>query len=434
MKCNYGMVLALAALILTTGCKKSINSSVDLSGGVKAGFALNAFWQMPAVTGRLVRYDIGDGLNSDCILSYDLGNGVVTLTKFSGTTSTTLSAPSIGFNTDMYTGIGAVYVNNWNTDVTDNYNEIGGVHIIPFDYNGTGHEDHILLYVPGHGLAYIMHYIVNSNLWRIDWTNDLGNHETGSGIGGYDLMGPTDKIIAYDYGNHTKNYLICYRPGYGKVWVMHSNASSSNPNPPQSSVVWTAVIESSGGIGGFDMNGPDDQLVCIGGPSNGNMNVAAYRPGYGFIWFIQHAANSTSFGGTYSTRSGLNGYGLDRQDRIVTLSSGNLSPASIVPEDDFNILWYRPGPGISAYYQWLGNGQSVPGGPYFYSFNGSYSSQLLRTDPYPNPPYKGDHVLCFTGYGGQYNTSMLFYTPGANLQSQLYYQASDGSNTYNEVY
>lgn len=433
MKCNYGMVLALSALILMTGCKKSIKSSVDLAGGAKAGFATNSFWQMPSLTGRLIRYDLGvgingDGLNSNCVLSYDVGDGYLTLTEFSDGVSTTLWSNS-GFNTNL----GVVPVSQWNTDITDNYNEVGGVHIIPFDYNGTGHEDHLLLYLPGHGLVVILHYIPASASWQVDYTNNSGNFDSGTGIGGYDLMGLTDKIIAYDYGSHIRNYLICYRPGYGFVWVMHSNASSSNPNP--ANVTWTDDIRSSGGIGGFDMEGVNDQLVCIGGPSNGSMSLAAYRPGYGYVWFIQHPANSTSFGGTYSTRSGLNGFGQDQQDRIVTLSDETLSNAAVVPEDDFNIFWYRPGSGTggTAFYQWANPGGGLPAGPYLYSFTGTNSPLLLGKDPYPGGG-AGDHVLCFSANGYGYNTSMLFYTPGAGKQSQLYYLGGDGSRGYYEAY
>jgi hypothetical protein len=217
---------------------------------------------------------------------------------------------------------------------------------------------------------------------------------------------------------------------------MHSNASFSNPNPPQASVVWADDAQFTGGIAGFDMSNVNDQLACIGGPGEGIMNLAAYRPGSGYIWFIHHLTttpNSPSFGATFSTRSGLNGWCLDQQDRLVTLSGGNFLPASTDPEADNVIFCYRPGSGTAATanYTWT---SGSPNGPSFFSFNGSNSSQLLLSDPYPNPPYVGDHVLCFTGYGGEYNTSILFYTPGANKQSQLYYQSSPGSGTYNEVY
>lgn len=44
----------------------------------------------------------------------------------------------------------------------------------------------------------------------------------GGGIGGYDMGGPTDRVIAYDgdeQGN--ANYLVCYRPGRGAAGVMY---------------------------------------------------------------------------------------------------------------------------------------------------------------------------------------------------------------------
>src|ERR1700677_1021858 len=103
MKRYFSILLALFALIMTAGCKKDLNSkaSVDLAKPAKAGFTANTGWQMPPdVFGRLTRYDVGDGNNSDCLLSYDSKFGAVTLTKFSGTTSSTLYSYGDGFETD----------------------------------------------------------------------------------------------------------------------------------------------------------------------------------------------------------------------------------------------------------------------------------------------------------------------------------------------
>jgi hypothetical protein len=412
MKRNFSVVLALSALILTAGCKKSINSSVDLSAGAKASFASNAQWQTPTKTGRLTRYDIGDGHGSDCILSYDIGTGVVTLTQVLGTTSTTISPASIGFNTD---NDGAVYVGTWNTDVTDNFNEIGGVHIIPYDANGTGHEDHILLYVPGHGLAYVLHYNVSTNLWHVDWTNDSGNHTSGSGIGGYDLMGLTDKIIAYDYGTGTKNYLICYRPGSKFVWIMHNNSLSS----------WTTVVQSSGGIGGFDMSNAYDQLVAID-YNPGAMDLVAYRPDYGFVWYIHHAAYSTNFTTGYSTRTGFPNFSFAyQQDRLIALNTSGNSLA----EADNLMFCYRPGYGLSYSVVDDVSGSTWGGGAPYPGL--AYS---MFNDPYGAPPtYEGDHVLNFAGNTGYGNSSMLFYSNGGGNQSTICY-LNPNTHTYTQVY
>jgi hypothetical protein len=411
MKMNIYYALIASVLILASGCKKSLNSSVDLTAGAKAGFASNAEWQTPTKTGRLVRYDIGDGHGSDCILSYDVGTGVVTLTQVIGTTSTTISPASIGFNTNL----GAVYVGTWNTDITDNFNEIGGVHIIPYDATGNGHEDHILLYIPGHGLAYVLHYIGGSNPWWVDWTNDSGNHTTGNGIGGYDLMGLTDKIIAYDYGAGVKNYIICYRPGYGKVWVMHNNSLTS----------WTAVIQGSGGIGGFDMSNAYDQLVAVD-YNSGVMDLVAYRPDYGFVWYIHHAAYSTNFTTGYSTRTGFPNFSFAYQmDRLIALNESG----STANNANNTMFCYRPGYGLAYSVVDAVSGNTWSGGaPY------SGLSYGMYNDPYGAPAtYEGDHVLSFAGNTGYGNSSLLFYSNGGGNQSTICY-LNPTTHTYSQVY
>lgn len=348
-----------------------------------------------------------------------------------------------GFETD---NAGIVPVNNWWSDITDNYNEVGGVHVTAYDATGSGHEDHILLYIPLRGLAVLMHYTgVGSTPWHVDWpTGFSGSATTGSGIGGYDLKGITDKIITYDYGDGYMNYLMLYRPGNKFVWVLNNNTTPSNPNP-SGGITWSPRIQSNGGIGGYDMSNAADQLVVIGGPIHEYMYLAAYRPGTGTFWVLSHSPNSVNWYSYYATNSGLNGFSTDKQDRIATGATGLLSPASIVPEDDMNMFCYRPGLGIGVVPTYQFTFYELPtygsfGGPGYITFSGTNNSaQLLMTNPYgtqPTSPF--DHVLFFSGNGSDesnYNTNMLFYSPGAGKQSQLYYlTGGGGSNDYYEVY
>jgi hypothetical protein len=425
MKRNLSLILALSALIITAGCKKNLNStgSVNLAKGAKAGFVTNAGWQMPSITGRLVRYDIGSGNNSDCIIAYDVLHGGVSMTQFTNGSSTTVYPQTNGFVTDV-PGV-TIAVNNWWSDITDNYNEVGGVHITAYDAGGTGHEDHILLYIPGRGLACLMHYNLATSNWHVDWPSGMTSATvTGTGIGGYDLKGFYDKVISYDYGSGTKKELMLYRPGNGFVWVIQNIGTASSPN-------WTPRVQSSGGIGGYDLKGLNDQLVTIGGPIHDYMSVAATRPGLGFVWLLEHPANSVNWSPLVSNTSGLPGFSFANvQDRMVSINNQLLSPASSVPEDDGDFLCYRPAAGIgtTVVYQWTPNLGTGPNGlsSFHYTFNGLNAGSLLTSG--------GDHVLSFTGYGGPFNSSLLFYTPGASVQSQLYYLSSPGTNVYNEVY
>src|SRR5215471_17436378 len=98
--------------------------------------------------------------------------------------------------------------------------------IIAYDYSGTGHLDHLVCYRPGTG-----------NIWILEKDIDQNNNVTftpvftsTSGIGGYDLLSPTnnDRIIAFDCegtpGQPKLNYLVCYRPGTGAVFIVRKNS------------------------------------------------------------------------------------------------------------------------------------------------------------------------------------------------------------------
>jgi hypothetical protein len=427
MKRNFSVALALSALVLTCGCKKTITSSVDLTKKAKADFATNPDWQAPGQHGRLIRYDIGDGNFSDCILAYDLGTGEVSLTQFSETGSTSVYTPQVGFPMDNGTTLS---VSQYFSDVTDDYAELGGVHIIPFDATGDFHEDHLMLYIPGRGILYLIHYNGNGT-WHQDWYSN-------SGIGGYDLKGAGgyDKIITYDYGNRVKDYLVCYRPGAGFVWFIKSNHGTG----PNGSWSFSAQYAASG-IGGYDMKGPTDQLVCIGGPQNGYMNLAAFRPGYEYMWLIQHGGpGQNSFGGTWSSRSGFPGFNFTNAADRMVVSYTAAGFSNLVTENDFNMICYRPGAGISAIEQYAWNSTVNPNST---SLQGPASldpningSGLMTHDPYaPGANTEGDHILCFSKLG--YNTSLLFWTNNNGItQSQLYYQTyyNYGLGAYYRVY
>lgn len=415
MKRNFSIGLALSALILTCGCKKSIKSdSVDLSKGTKGGFVSNADWQTPSKYGRVIRFDVGDGGGSDCLLAWDISTGETSLTHITTTGSTTLYQNPSGL---LLTNGGTITMTQYLSDCTDAYNEVGGVHIIPYDATGDGHEDHLLVYIPGRGVLWLIHW--SNGQWVEDWYSS-------SGIGGYNLTNAYDKIITYDYGQGVMNYLILYRPGGGITWIMKNNSTSTNPNP--SPWTWTTYLQSNSGIAGFDMKDPHDQLVTIGGPSNGQMDLCAYTPAFGYVWLIHHNAN-VPFGPltppfVRTSRTGLPGFSFaSLQDR---LSQYNNAGGSVV-EDDNVSLCYRPGSGMSA----VQGEEWNPISNYITNFG-------LPTGPgglnYPmgNNPYLGtytyigDHVIPFSGQGFKENNSLLFYSNGGYNQSQIYYPASSG--------
>jgi len=425
MKRNFSVLLALSALVMTAGCKKSLNSSVEVTQKAKAGFVANNDWQHPSVKGRVIRYDLNDGNGSDCLLAYDIGTGQVSLTQVNGANGTTLYS-----NTGFVTSNGSISVSQYGYLCTDQYNEVGGPHIIPYDANATGHEDHLLMYIPQQKMVYILHYDISSGRWIQDWYNNA------TGLGGYDLAGATDKIITYDFGAGVKKDLICYRPGYRFFWVLVNAGSVTSPN-------WIAKVKSTGGVGGFDLAGTMDQLVAVGGPQPGNMSLVATRPSYGYAFALSHQAYATDWGGLFQSNSGFysgisqppffsEGY---LQDRVVAVNGLAFQGSNA----DNIWMCYRPGAstGLGASYFYAPN----------YSVNapprtlGGYSLYNGLYYPMNNNPYAagaggaGDHVVPFSPIINQGNTSLLFYSNGGvNFNQSQIYEWNNSTNTYTQVY
>ncbi|TDX02145.1 hypothetical protein [Dinghuibacter silviterrae] len=418
MKNAKYIALIASGLILTFGCKKSLNSSVDLTKGAKAGFVTNAGWQTPTIWGRITRFDIGSGNGSDCLLAYDCWSDQVSLTQVTGANSTTIMMSYSGFN---LVGGGNVPTNDWWSDVTDQFAEFGGCHVIPLDVNKTGHEDHILVYFPGRGWWWLLSYAGNG-LWN--------NEGSGmSGIGGYDLAGGTftDKIVAYDYGDGYKDALICYRPGNQFFWVLvNENAGATSSSNHAN---WVAVVKSSGGVGGYDLKGMYDQIVPVSINSPGNMDIVCYRPGLSFVWWETHSAYSTGWSTVYSTRSGLANNSFNELGDRMTPVNISSSGTPGYNADVYTMGW-RPGDGIF----YVDNYQYVPAYGFVEGWEPSGGLNYPMThNPYsPSVTYEGDHILTFSP-NGQGNSSILFYSNGTGAPSQIY-EWNPGSETYTQVY
>lgn len=191
--------------------------------------------------------------------------------------------------------------------------------IITFDYDGSGKYDHLVLYRPGTGSVFIV-------------KNDGGEFSpvfnSDSGIGGYDLKSPNDRLIAFDYysigiGDH----LLAYRPGNGIAYVLENVNGSGN---------FAAVQSSTNGIGGYDLKLTTDRLVAFDYAKTGNQDhLIAYRPGNSVVYILE--SSYLSYSPIFSSTSGLGDFDLkSTADRIFTFDysdSGFLDTVAL----------YRPG-------------------------------------------------------------------------------------------
>lgn len=410
MKRNFSLLLALSAVILSSGCKKNLPAFVESTKPALAGFPSNPSWNLPNPTSRLIRFDIDDGNGSSCLLSYDINTNKVELTQVIGTTGTTLWT---SYNGLPLTGGGSLSVIQYSEECTDNFNEVGGVHIISFDAGGTGHEDHLLVYIPGTGYLWLLSY--SNGVFNTVWQSN------GNGIAGYDLKGYYDKIISYDYGSGSKNALICYRPGNQFFWVIQNIGTGNSP-------IWYNEVKSSGGVGGFDLKGTMDQMIAVGNTPTA-MDLCLYRPSYGYVWYLNHTAYSTNWTAYTTSRNGFNANPYsspfnELQDRMIASNTtGTTSDAG-----DHVLTAYRPGGLNASIIDW-----SVYGGLFGAALSQYGVTYNMPANPYANPyNYIGDHILAFSG-NGQGNTSLCFYT-NSNFTPTQIYEFNTTTHEYTQVY
>ena len=90
-----------------------------------------------------------------------------------------------------------------------------------YDYNGTGHYDHLVAYRPGTGNI----RIIGSSYFQYTPVYTGTN-----GIGGYDLAVSTDQVLPVNVsGNASSMELMLYRPGQGVVYILgNMNGSFSS--------------------------------------------------------------------------------------------------------------------------------------------------------------------------------------------------------------
>jgi hypothetical protein len=143
--------------------------------------------------------------------------------------------------------------------------------VIAYDYNHRGNLDYLTLYRPGNGI-----------IWILENHNGNFNHvlNSDSGIGGYDLQSPLDRVYALDLDSSgRKDYLALYRAGAGIYFILRNNGGNS----------FTQVYAQPGaGIGGYDLLSPLDTSLAYDYEATGKLDhIVLYRPGNGMIWIIK---------------------------------------------------------------------------------------------------------------------------------------------------
>ncbi|MGI5270262.1 S1 family peptidase [Nonomuraea sp. CA-218870] len=201
-------------------------------------------------------------------------------------------------------------------DLKDNRDQV-----VAFDYEHAGKLDHLVLYRPGSGIVFIVKRNANGSYTPV--------YSSTTGIGGYDLKDGRDRIIAFDHkGSGKLDHLLLYRPGGNTAWILEHGPGNT----------FRAVFHSSAGIGGYDLQSAEDQVIAFDYEHTGKLDhLLLYRPGTGMASVLKHGGGAT-FTPVYATADGgIGGYNLkDARDRVIAFdytSSGRQD----------HLMLYRPG-------------------------------------------------------------------------------------------
>ena len=87
--------------------------------------------------------------------------------------------------------------------------------LFSYDFEGTGRLEYLAMYRPGTGTFWLL------KNHRGDFSPIYREGDPGSGVGGFDLAFPEDRVFAYNSGKKgTPSQLALYRPGSGIFWIV----------------------------------------------------------------------------------------------------------------------------------------------------------------------------------------------------------------------
>ncbi|MER7828392.1 Ig domain-containing protein [Streptomyces sp. NPDC096097] len=197
----------------------------------------------------------------------------------------------------------------------------------------------------------------DANRLRPKWTRARVAAEA-SGIGGYDLARPNDRMVAFDYsGSGKSDHLFAYRPGpthyYSDqtVWVVERTQELGG---------FAEAFSSPSGLPGYDFTSPDDRVVAYDYTASGSADhLLAYRPGAGKFSIFKKQDGT----GGFVTVAGASSGGIGGKDGTYDLADARdrLLPFDYLGNNrNDHLLAYRPGTGTAWVLAPHGDGSFTP--------------------------------------------------------------------------
>jgi hypothetical protein len=291
--------------------------------------------------------------------------------------------------------------------------------VIPFDYDGDDDED-LFMCRPGRGAAWVARSNGDGTFTAVHAVGDNGP-AAPNGIGGYDLLSTSDRVVVLDYDGDGRDDLLLYRAGQGAVYVVRSNGNGT----------FTAVYAvgdngpaAPNGIAGYDLLSPNDQVLALDYNGDGRDDLVLYRPGQGAIYVARSNGDGT-FTAVHAVGdngpaapNGIAGYDLlSTSDRVLVFDyNGN-------GRDD--LLIYRPGRGAVAVIRSNPNGTFTPA--YFVGDNGPATPNGIGGYDLLSP---NDQVLVFD-FNGNRRKDLILFRPGTGA---VYVVRSNANGTFTAVH
>ena len=295
----------------------AFNSVFDSASGIGG-------WDLVGAMDRIIAYDYNGTGHLDHLVCYRPGTGAIGIIQ----KNSDGTFGHVYFQGDPGDGIGG-----WDLrDAADR--------IIAYDYNSTGHLDHLVCYRPGTGAIGIIQKNSDGTFGHVYFQGDPGDGGFGGGIGGWDLRDAADRIIAYDYNSTGHlDHLVCYRPGTGAIGIIQKNSDGTfghvyfQGDPGDGGF--------GGGIGGWDLRDAADRIIAYDYNSTGHADhLVCYRPGTGMVSIIEETPQTpgtASFGKVFDSTGGIGGYNLaSPADQIIAYDYEGAGK----PE---HLICYRPG-------------------------------------------------------------------------------------------